>query len=52
MSRWWFAAVVLVAAVIREVILGAGYSWVAATTVAMVLMLALFLFLRRRSVGR
>jgi hypothetical protein len=52
MSRWWFAALVLIAAVIREVILRAGYSWVPATTVAMVLMLALFLFLGRRSLGR
>jgi len=35
-----------------DAILRAGYSWVAATTVAIVLMLALFLFLGRHSLRR
>ena len=48
MSRWWLVAVALVAFLVRELIIWLGYSWVAGTLVAVVMILGFFVFLDRR----
>ncbi|MCL6679713.1 hypothetical protein LZ519_10370 [Sphingomonas sp. RG327] len=48
MSRWWLVALVLTAALVRELIVWLGYSWIVATSVAIILMVAFFLLSIRR----
>ena len=48
MSRWWWLVVALIAALVRELIIWLGYSWVAGTIVGVVMILGFFVFLTRR----
>ena len=52
MSRWWGLVVVLVAALIRELIMRAGYSWVIATLAAVAIVIGYFMLLVRRLANR
>jgi F0F1-type ATP synthase assembly protein I len=51
MSRWWLV-VVLIAAVLRELIVRSGYSWLTGTVIALLPLLGFFVFMHRRSPER